>query len=273
MSLYEVHDPRFEPPGMPPEEPFEEERPEGRGCLFWGCLFSVIVLLLLMIAAVMGVYFATQYVLNNFTTDKPAVIEAVELPEERLAQIKARAEAFRQVVERANDSGAEGPAAALPDPEDFQFTITAEELNGLIHQEEDLRGRVFVRIQDGQLGGEVSLPADDLPGGKGRFFNASAEFEVSLRDGVLVVHIIDAQANGITMPQQLVDQFANENLAKDFNKDPEFRKVLDRFDSLEIVEDRIILRAKPPAAGTEDDAEVTGEIESFEDVEEPVETD
>lgn len=268
MSLYEVHDPRFDPPGMPPEEPFEEER-SGRGCLFWGCLITAVGLLLLMIAAVVGVYFATQYVLNNFTTDEPVVIEAVELPAERLAEIEARAEAFRQAVEHANDPEAADQDAPPPVPEDFQFTITAEELNGLIHQEEDLRNRVFVRIEDGHLGGEVSLPADDLPGGKGRFFNASANFEVSLRDGVLRVHIIEAQANGITMPQQAIDHFANENLAKDFNKDPEFRKMLDRFDSLEIVEDRLILRAKPPA-GAEGDAEVTGEIESFEEAEGPV---
>lgn len=258
MSHYEVHDPRFDPPGMPPEEPFEEER-RGRGCLFWGCLITAILLLLLVLTVVVGGYFAAQYFLNNFTTDQPANIEVVELPPERLAEIEARVEAFEAALQ------ADGPDAdpeAL-NPAALNLELTAEELNGLIHQDPDLRGKVFLRIENGRVGGEVSVPADKLPGGKGRYFNASAEFDVSLQDGELTVYITDAQVNGISMPPKAVDHFANKNFAEGIDQEPETRKLLEKFDSLEVGEDRIILRAKPPAGP---EAEVAGEIESFEKV-------
>lgn len=102
---------------------------------------------------------------------------------------------------------------------------------------------------------------DQLPGGGGRYLNATADFDVSMPGGVLVVTLVDAQVNGSPLPQAIVDGFADENIAKDAYDDPENAEVLRKFESLEIVGDKIILRArKQPAEGP--DPPVAPEIEA-----------
>lgn len=159
----------------------------------------------------------------------------LELSDEELAAIQARIDAFKETIE-AGDT-----------PEDL--VLTAQELNALITQDEDMRGKVFVRIADGEVSGDVSIPTDFLPGGKGRFFNASATFEVSLENGVLIVTLQDAEVKGEKLPQQFIDGMGKENLAKDAYKDPEVAATLRRIESISIENDKIVL--KPRVAKSE----------------------
>lgn len=228
--MFEVRDPRFDP--EPPPEIYEEEEPRrGRGCLFWGCLVTAILFLILLIGVPLGIYFGAKHLVGKLTTDEPAEIAVVELPEEELTELNLRFEAFGEAVQ-----GDEAPA---------DLELTAREINGLINQNEDFRGRVFVRIKDGQIGGDIVMPMDKLPGGRGRFLNATVDFEVSMEAGQLVVVLNGATVNGTSIPQQVLDEFGNENLAQELMKDEEVARVLSKFDSLEITGDRILLRAKP----------------------------
>ncbi|MEO0529086.1 MAG: hypothetical protein AAF266_00780 [Planctomycetota bacterium] len=250
---FEVRDPRFDP--EPPRETLEEEdRRRGRGCLFWGCLVTAIVFLVLLIGIPLGIYFTAKHYVNKFTTEEPAEIAVVELPEEQLAELTGRFEVFDQALENNE---------APPDLE-----LTAEEINGLISTNDELRGLVFVRIKDGQVGGNISIPTDDFPGGGGRFFNATVDFEVSLMNGQLVVMLADASVNGTPLPQSILDTFAGENLAKDAKFDQETEELLAKFESIEVVDDRIVLRAKPSAEPAEQEP-ASAEIEDFETVETP----
>lgn len=237
------------------EEYYEEPQSKSGcgGCFFWGCLIAGIAFLLLVVGVPLAGYFAVRHYVNQFTAEEAAPIEVVELPDEEVDALKARFEAFEEAV-KADEA-----------PEDFE--ITARELNGLINSEEDLKGRVFVRIQDGKVGGDLSIPADGFPGGEGRFFNATADFNVSMDGGVLIVTLADATINGAKLPQQMLDSLANENLAKEAYDDPENAKVLRRFESLEIQGDRILLKARRPGdmAPGEFDPDSAPEVESFED--------
>ena len=101
------------------------------------------------------------------------------------------------------------------------------------------------------MSGDVSIPTDFLPGGKGRYFNASATFDVSLENDVLVVTLAAADIQGTPVPQHVIDSLGQQNLAEDAQKDPEVAAMLRRFSSLQIDEDRIILTPRadeaPPA--------------------------
>lgn len=231
-------------------DPFYEEptRKSGcGGCLLWGCLISALLGLLLLVGIPVAGYFAIKHYVNKYTTDKPAAVEVVKLEEQELLELQNRFESFEAAVKEG---------AGPPD-----FEVTARELNGLINSNEELKGRVFVRIADGQVGGDLSFPADALPGGGERFFNATADFKVSLDGGVLIVTLADATINGVQLPKQALDALASENLAKDAYKDPDTAKLLRRFESLEIIGDRIVLKAKRPSP-----AEVKAEVETFEDL-------
>ena len=125
------------------------------------------------------------------------------------------------------------------------------EINALISKEEDLRGRVYVTIDDGHVAGQVSIPLDAIPGGKGRYFNASANFAVALTNGVLIVTLEDAEVKGEMVPQHVIDGMKRENLAKDLYKDPEVAETLGRIESLTLEGDKIILKPRVEALDEE----------------------
>lgn len=223
-----------------------EERPEskrGCGCFFWGCLIVVLICLALAIAIGVSGYYWYKGMIDQYTAEEPIAIEVVELAEEEQAALNARFEEFGEAVEAGEASG--------------QIELTAQEINALISQNEDLAGKAFVRIEDGQIGGDVSIPVDFLPGGSGRYFNATAEFDVSMQGGVLLVTLADATVNGSALPAEFIQGMQSQNLAKEVYEDPDAARALQQFESLEIVGDKVILKARSNAAS--DEAQATNE--------------
>jgi hypothetical protein len=184
-------------------------------------------LLLLTVGGGFAGYWWLQGQVNKWTSDTPADLPIVEYSEEEIQEIKDRVETFQETVDEGDT------------PE--QLVLTAEEINALISEEEDFKGRVYVRLEDGKISGDVSIPTDFLPGGEGRYFNASATFNASLDNGVLIVTLVDAEVKGERVPAPFIEGMSQENLAKDVYKDPEVAQTLRRFESMRIEDDKIIL--------------------------------
>lgn len=218
----------------------EKSRGSGKSCLLYGCLFSFLaIVVLIVVVGVVGWRFVSGQV-EKYTADAPAELPTVNLSEEEVAAIQERVDTFNEQLEQGES------------PEDL--VLTADEINALIAKEEDLNGRVYVTIQDGQVAGDVSIPTDAIPGGKGRYFNASAAFDVQLNDGWLVVTLVSAEVKGEPVPDEFLQAMANKNLAEDLYDNPEVAETLRRFDSIEIGDGRIILRAK--AADSDEDGQM-----------------
>ncbi len=205
-------------------------------CCVWGCLVMFLLAGFVVVGGGVGAYWWIQGQVTKYTADTGADLPVVELPEAELAEVRDRVDNFKETIE----------AGETPD----DLVLTAEELNALITKDENLRGKIFVTIEDGEVGGELSIPADAFPGGKGRFFNASAKFDVSLENGVLIVTLADAEVKGEKLPQQFMEAMSKENFAKDMYKDPEMAKTLGRIESISIDHDKIVL--KPRAAASEE---------------------
>ena len=189
---------------------------------------------------------------NRYTAEAPADLPIVELPEDEVKAIQERIDSFKETVE-AGDT-----------PDDLE--LTSDELNALISTNDEMRGKAYVKIEDGLVTGDVSIPTDAIPGGKGRYFNASATFDVSLENGVLIVTLADATVKGEPLPPQFIDGMKKENLAKEAYKDPEVAKLLRQFDSIAVEGDKIVLkpRVEEKAANDDPSAENTTAIESEE---------
>jgi hypothetical protein len=269
---FSVSDPRFDaPPSEPPRAgdgpPFEGDTPRrGRGCLFWGCLTLAVVLLVLLIGFGVAVYFTLQHFIEHHTADRPLDIAVVELPEDQMRALEARFEAFEKSIQQGQQ------------PPDLE--ISARELNALVAQDPDLRGRVFVRIADGKIGGDLSLPMDDVPGGRGRYLNASVDFHVAIDGGSLIVTLADAKVNGAALPPPILKSVAGKNLAEGVSERRENAEVLRQFESLRIVDDKILLQARRnPAAPAQETGPrvlteappVAPEIESMDEAAVPTE--
>lgn len=211
------------------------EKKKGMGCLFWGCLITFLLIVLLVVGLGLAAYFGLKGVINQYTSDTPAEIPVVELAEEEMAELTGRFEAYKEAIE------GDQPLESIE--------LTAEELNALIALDEEMKGRVHVTIENGLVGGEVSIPTDMFPGGGGRFFNATAEFEVGMLGDRLMVTVADATVNGEPLPGPFLEGLKGENLAKDAYNDPDTAAVLNKFESIEVVGDKIILTPKASSSG------------------------
>lgn len=62
------------------------------------------------------------------------------------------------------------------------LTITQDQMNGLIASCDYLRGHAFVEITEGEWRTDLVLPADKLPGGRGRYFMGNTHAKISSDD-------------------------------------------------------------------------------------------
>ena len=212
------------------------------GCLIGGCLGTLLLLVVGTLLTGYAGYRFYQRQIAQYTSDTQTVLPTIEASEEKLEELEQRIEKFREQVEAGEPLK--------------PFVMTEEDLNALVSREEKLRGRVYFDIEGDALSAEVSVPTDAIPGAKGRFFNGSLTVTASLDNGELIVHAQDASVNGEPIPEDFMRDIRKENLAKDVDNDPEVRKWLRKFESLEIRDDMIILTpTEQSAKGTETDAD------------------
>src|SRR5215468_5409734 len=117
-----------------------------RGCLFYGCLTSCILVLVVLAGLILGYL----KILNAFDT-KPAALPTVDMSDADMQQVRQRVDTFRSDVRSAH------PTQPL--------TLSANEINALIATDPNmkaLKGKVYVAIEDNQVKGQVSVPTSDV---------------------------------------------------------------------------------------------------------------
>ena len=229
---------------------YESEK-KGCGCWVWGCAGLMVCSLLLMAGLGFGGYWFYTKQVEKYTDTEPADIPAVEMEEEEIKRLQERIESFSERIVPGEPDGelvdsddaeglgdAEGQPAEIP----MELVLTADEINALIHSDESLRGKIHVVIEDGNIRGEVSFPLDEIPGGKGRYFNADAELEVWMERGILVVKLVDATVKGEPLPDAFMEGMKEQNFAKDIYNNPDTARILRRIDSIEVIDDAIHIR-------------------------------
>lgn len=260
-----------------PDHVSGQNKSSSAGCFFWGCLIVVLLLIVGAVALGLGGYWLfTSYTvqLEKYTSETPAEIPTVEMSEEEMQKLHERIESFKSTVqqgetatpagqgepgeqeptgEAANESGgqadgqAEGQADGAAAKPPSELVLTADEINALIAEQKELRGRAHVRIEEGTIRGEVSIPTDMLPRGEGRYFNASAIFDVSMEDGILIVRITDATVKGEPVPGPILEAFRQQNLARDLYQDPKNARLLRKFESVSVEDDQIVMKLRQDA--------------------------
>lgn len=205
----------------------------GCGCWIWGCLSVVLIGLIgLGLAVWLGVRFVGGQI-EKYTDETPQELPVVEYDEQELAALETKLEDFKTKL---------GSGEQVED-----LVLTADDINAMIASKEELKGKVFVKIEDGQIKGDISIPLDKLPMGmgKGRYLNASAGFKVAVANGILVVTMEEAEVKGETVPEEIMKELRRENLVKDVKLEPETQKVLTRIEKIEVEDGKIVLRVRP----------------------------
>jgi len=245
---------------------FDEPRPRQRGCFFYGCVIASILTVLLLIALAVIAFFLMRFfsgVVDEWTSPTPMELSRPEIPEERRQSVRQRVDEFRKAVD-------EGTATE-------PLVLTSDDLNALIEENEDIKGRVVAKVEGDKLKAQVSLPFDRLGLGiwklRGRYLNGEAELKASLSNGVLMVTLDSFEVNGRRPPDNFIQELRGQNLAKDVYKNAKNAELIRRFESLEIKDGKIILKPRSgagrnesrPAEEEEEKTEFDVVLESFGD--------
>ncbi len=213
------------------------------GCLLGGCATVLLLVILGTAATFYAGYRLVRGQIETYTSDQPVEIPASEYTAEQIAAAKKRIDDFKTALENGENQA--------------PLVLTSDDINAMISSEKELAGRLFVKIDDGEISGEASFPADAIPFGKGRYFNGSVSLKASLENGVLIVTLDKASVNGKPVPEEFMNGMRNENLAKDAYKDPKAAEFLRKFESLTINDDTIILTPAEKKADDEADKPAT----------------
>ncbi len=226
----------FQAPKYTPES---FQPPKQRGCFFYGCIIaSVLAVLMVAFVGVVGVigYRFARQVIEDYTSTQPRELPKVEISDEARKAVKVRFDEFRAAVRSGT------PTEPL--------VLSSDDLNALIEQDPDLKGKIFVKIEDDIVKGQISIPLESigLPLFKGRYLNGEADIKASLISGVLIVTLDSIEVNGKRPPEQMLQELRRQNLVQDITKDADNAEMIRKLDSIQIKDGKIIVtaRAKTP---------------------------
>ena len=145
-----THDPEFyQAPKFTPEPPPAVRKQHG--CFFYGCIIAGILALLFVILMVVLAFVFYNFASNavkQYTSTTPLELPKVAMPEEERKALKDRVEAFRKSVH-------EGRATET-------LVLTSDDINALIDEQPDLKGRFYVKVEGDEVKGLVSMPLEKL---------------------------------------------------------------------------------------------------------------
>jgi len=202
--------------------PVKKKSDGGCGCVVYGLIICVVVLVGGGIVAYFGAKSFLGGLVDEWSDEEPMLMPRVEISQAELEQLENRVDTFVNALENQQPS----------EP----LVLTANDLNALIANDpawQSTQGNVHVSIDGDQIRGKVSIPLEQL-GFVGRHFNGSGAFTVSHTNGQLFVFIKSLSIKGQPLPDEITRELGRENLAKEAYKDAERAEMLDRITNIEV---------------------------------------
>jgi hypothetical protein len=208
---------------------------KGRGCFFYGCLTCLVLLVIVCVMAFFAVRFVRNRI-NDYTQSAPMKLPRVEMPDAEFKQLEGRVKSFGEALDQGK------PTEPL--------MLTERDVNALIvnaPNTKELADKVYVSLTGDQVKGQVSIPLTGLGWlGRGRYLNGDATFNVSLENGVLIVTAREIRVSGTPLPDSVMSQVRQENLAKEAYKDPKNAEAIRKLESIQVQDGQVIIKARAP---------------------------
>lgn len=212
-----------------------------RGCLFYGCISGIVLLLCLAVGGLIAVHYAKKALnglVNNYTDAQRMTLPAVQMSSADLEKLKKRYADFEEALK-----------AQRPTP---PLVLTSDEINALIASSPDkqsLNGKLYISLDGDRVKGEMSLPLKDLPWKKvqDRYLNGSGTFNVSLRNGILFVSPQTIAVKGKLVPEMYMQGIRNQNFAQGLTNQPDVTAVLQNLQGIQVKDGKLIVVPKEKA--------------------------
>ncbi len=204
-----------------------------KSCFLIGCISLAVLTLIAVILMGVGI----GYVFKKgkaYTAENPVELPEYETKEGECDAIQARFDAFEI------DGGT--------------LTLSADDLNAAIVCNPDmevLKGKAWIKIEEGQLVVDGSFPLSAIPGFSDRYFNGALSLNVHKAAGDLQIFITDVDIEGHKLPEAFIEGLSGQNMAKELKDSPELEKFMNELESIEVKDGQLILTKqssrKPPA--------------------------
>lgn len=174
-----------------------------------------------------------------YTSSAPLELPEVSSNSAEREAIEGRIETFGSDLEEGR---AEGP-----------LILTEDELNKLVAEavEDEAIEGLYVDLRPGGVRARVSIPLrGTLPLGpwsrdlSGRYLNGTASFEVALRGEGLDLRLTGFDVNGRALPEYALRVLREELAKQRLFEEPEIEDALQRVESIEIDDERVVIHPK-----------------------------
>ncbi len=206
-------------------------KPAGRGCLFYGCLSLVVLVLVLLLTGYLTARYVVNTAIENYTDASLPQFEAVTISASDRDDLRKRVAEFNAAKGKTN--------------EPVQLSLTGTEINALIAEDAALKDRVRVGIEGDKLTARASLPLEPysnlplLSRLKGRHLNASFRVSVAVKNGAAEISLVSAEVNGAEISQAILESLEKEDSFQKTLNNPDIRKKLNQLDWIRIEDGRL----------------------------------
>jgi hypothetical protein len=209
----------------------------GLGCFGRGCLILVVFAIVLAIACLAGMYWGFQrhsailhgiYWVAKAQTiaQKPVSVPEFTASDAQIQSVHERCQDFEQKA-RAGQ-----PA---------ELELTADDINTLIVTNQDVRGKIFVSIEENRLRCQASVPLGEFISRSGYYFNGDITIELKSAESLENPQLNQIIVNGESVPRALLNWKYRSKRLRDYLADY-------RNDSgvgtIEIHDGKLILRSR-----------------------------
>jgi hypothetical protein len=214
-----------------PTPPYEASR-KPRGCVFYGCVISIVLAVLMALLIGFLVYWfyrlATKFI-DEYGDDVPTPIAVAIMPADQVEDLKSRVARFQESLEKGT--------ATEP------LVLTADEINALIDSIPIYKGVIAVDLDGDKIRGKVSFPCERI-GIRGKYLNGTGTFKVTVDDGRLEIRVTSAEVKGKPISEDDLAKLREQNLAKDANTDPDTARLIRQIERIEVKDGKLIIVPK-----------------------------
>jgi hypothetical protein len=213
-----------------------------RGCFFYGCITCLVLFALAAVLFLLGGWYAVRWanaMVTEYTDTVPMALPKVDMPPEELAKLKARVAEFNHALDAHTNTP--------------PLILTGREINALMQdsaqvKQMDLNDKFYVDLEGDHIKGQVSLPLDQIRipfvHTAGRYLNGIGEMAAEVTNAMLTVTVVSLEVKGKPLPPKFMTSLQQQNLADKVNENSTNRAAMSRFESIEIKDSTLIIKAK-----------------------------